>query len=243
MKSQQLARRIARDARSFKAPRMSARDGANPNSPNVLSRTQQQRQFGWIAPVLSAMGTTSRWAMSLNPDNQIVVDNNAPLEGVFETAEALYNAAALAVQGASGKTKASASWPVAPATQTLTLTANTTAAFGVYVRISDTVNNFKFGSYEIQLLSTGVVTGYVTMVVTSLPAELIILSISNNVGRAAVVPNLSPSVVFPYSAVSGATGNVNAGSMNAGNALYAETLNMRDIGNIVGAIQQGVILL
>lgn len=240
MNAIKMARRLARDA-AFKAPRYSARDGANPKSPNVLTRTQQQRQFGWLAPVMSAMGTTSRWAMSLNPDNQIVVGNGQPLEGIFTSPNALYNAAALAVQGQSGKTQASSQW--AGATNTLTLTANTAAAFGAFVRISDTINNFKFGTYEIQLMNGATQLSYITVVVTSLPVEVVILAISNNVGRANVIDDPAPAVQFPYSAVAGAIGNINAGSMNAGNALYAETLNMRDIGNIVGAIGQGAILL
>jgi hypothetical protein len=212
---------------------------------NSLAPPANLAQFGWMATAISDMGNTQRWAASLNPDNIIVAANTYPLETLYTTPVSLLNACMIACAGAAGKTYAAATWP-AQGTATpvpLTLTANTTTAFGAYVRISNALTTFKFASYEIQFGISGTVYSSILVEVTSLPVEIIILSISNAAGKATVIADNAPVVTFPSNATSGNTGNVNYGSLAVGDVLYAETLNMRDIGQLVGAVQAGQIQL
>jgi len=193
---------------------------------------------------LSNMAGQGRWAYSLNTENDVIDGTAMPLEGMATTPNALVNACEIAVAGASGKNFGSTAWPAVPAAQTITLTTNLTATvFGVLVRISNSTNLFKFGTYEIQLLNGATVIGYVLIQAATLPVEVVILAINNNAGKGIVVPNAVPSVVVPYSAVAGAIGNLNAGSFGTGDVIYAESLNMRDLGNIANAVDNGAILL
>lgn len=213
-------------------------------SPNAITPSQAMTQFGWIGPVISAMGDTARWAVSLNPDNMVVSGQGYPLETLATSPGALLNACEIACQGAAGKTATAGVW--AAATLDLALTANTSNAFGAYIRISNSITSFKFATYELMFATGATVASaisYVWVNVTTLPCEIVILGINNAAGKATIVPNTTPNVVVPYSAVAGAIGNINAGSFAAGDVIYAETLNMRDIGNIVDAVEGGAILL
>jgi len=238
------ARQLARDARLMRIPRRFARDATNnnPNSPNRLSRTDQNRQFGWIAPVLSSLGTTSRWVVSLNPDNQIEIGGAYPLEGVWDDPNMLYNACAIAVQGNTTKVQLAATYATAAVTLNLG-SAGTTNAFGAYIKIMNSPLNSKFGTYELQIQNGATVLGYFTVITHSMPIELIVLSIANNVGKANVVANTGIQIVAPYSVTVGAIGNLNANNLLVTDTIYAETLNMRDIGDIVRAIGRGAILV
>lgn len=210
-------------------------------SGNQIGPAQSLRAFGWIGPALSVMGNTARWAYSLNPDNDIVAANTYPLESMATTPASLLNACAIAVAGASTKTAASAAWSATPAAISLAL--GTASVFGAFVRISNSTQSFKYGTYEIQLTNNGAVLSYVYVQVASLPCEVVILAINNNAGKATIIGDPTPTVVFPYSTTSGAIGNLNAGAFGTGDVVYAETLNMRDIGNVVDAVDQGAILL
>jgi len=238
-------RTIMRDGvRPFRGPRSVMRDVA-PRGPsnNVLGPASALTQFGWIGPAMATLGNSARWAISLNPDNEVIAGPGYPLETQAQTPGAIVNAAVIAVAGASGKTITTSTWPAVPAATTLDLSANTTLAFGARVKISNSTTNFKFGSYEL-IFATGVTAlSYVIVEVTSLPVDVVILAINNNAGKATIVGAVSPAVIFPYSAVPGAIGNINAGALVTGDFLYAETLNMRDIGNIYDALQAGAILI
>lgn len=212
-------------------------------SANRISPTESLTQFGWIGPALSVMGNTARWAYSLNPDNDVIAATGYPLETLATSPGSLVNQCEIAVAGDSGKTYSASAWPTTPAAVTLTLTANTARAFGAFVRISNSTTNFKYGTYEIQLATGTTVLSYVLVQVVSLPIELVILAISNNAGKATIIADTAPAIIFPYSVTAGAPGNVNAGSFVSGDVLYAETLNMRDIGNIVDAVDNGAILI
>jgi hypothetical protein len=231
-------RRLARDGARMRDAAPGQRNGVNRITPRA-----QLSQFGWIGPALSQMGNTSRWAVSMNPDNEIVAANGYPLETLATTPTALLNACYIACQGQAGKTYATIAQPGTPAAATLTLTANTANAFGARVRISNAITAYKYATYEIQFATGTTVLSYILVQVVSLPCDIIILGISNNAGKANVIGNTAPAVIFPFSATAGAIGNLNYGSMAAGDVLYAETLNMRDIGNIVDAEQNGAILI
>jgi len=232
-------RMIMRDAR-----RMRDASQASPQtSGNRITPGQALRQFGWIAPALTEMGNSARWAYSLNPDNDVVAAPGYPLESLATSPAALINAASIAVAGSSQKIAASAAWPAVPAAVTLDISAGATnTVFGAFIRLSNSTQVFKYGTYEVQIAIGATVVSYVYIQVASLPCEVVVLTINNNAGKATVIGDNNPQVIFPYSAAPG-VGNLNAGAMNAGDVLYAEGLNMRDIGNIVNATEQGAILL
>jgi hypothetical protein len=215
--------------------------GAPTRSNNILTEQQLLAQFGWIGPAMAIMGSSQRWACSLNPDNEVIAAQSYPLETMAQTPAALLNQANIACAGSAGKTLTSGVW--ATAALSLPLTANTTTAFGARVRISNAPTVLKFGMYEIQFAITATVISYILVQVVSLPIDIVILGINNNAGKATIVPNTAPNVIIPYSATPGAIGNMNAGSLNAGDVITAETLNMRDIGNIWGAIEEGAIVI
>jgi hypothetical protein len=243
-------RMMARDSRGISVgPRTmrQARDAstASPSSSgNVLGRRQQLRQFGWIGPTLSECGATARYALSLNPDNDVIIANTYPLECLSTSPASLINACMLAVQGDSGKTYASyiATATQATTNQTIDLTTNTKNAFGAFVRISNSTTNFGYGTYEIQLANNATVMSSILIQVTSLPVEVIILAISNNAGKGSVTQDPAPKIIIPFSNSAG-VGNLNYNTVKTADIFYAETLNMRDIGNVVDAMQQGAILI
>lgn len=228
-----------------RVPGRSMRDATPLTSPsNSIGQQQSLTQFGWIGPAIGTLGNTSRWSCSLNPDNEIVAAQGYPLATLATTPAALLNAAMIAVAGSAGKTATSAVWDVAtPAAVSLDLTINTTIAFGARVKISNSINDFTFATYEIQLAQDTTVLSYIWVEVTSLPVDIIILAINFNAGQATIVGDSSPHVIFPYSTTPGDIGNLNAASFQAADVLYAETLNMRDIGNIYDAVQSGAIIL
>jgi hypothetical protein len=145
--------------------------------------------------------------------------------------------------------------------QQVALQAAATQVFGVRVRISNALTAYKFASYEIVLTSAvtvaagnttyiaGNVLGYVIVQVASLPVDIIILSITNTAGKATVVGTPTPFVVMPFTPAGTAlasanpfgAGYINQGGFVVGDVVYAETLNMRDIGNIETAVSSGAI--
>lgn len=240
MRDSKIGRIIRRDRPSMRRDVVA---NSQQTSKNQLTTSQLMQQFGWIGPAMAIMGSSQRWACSLNEDNEIIAAQGFPLETQAETPAALVNAAYIACQGSAGKTFASGSLPGTPATFDLALTANTTVAFGARVRISNAPTVLKFGMYEIQFAIGSNVVSYIIVQAVSLPIDVVILSINNNAGKATLVPNPTPTVIIPYSATAGAVGNLNAGSLTATDVVTAETLNMRDIGNIWSAVENGAIII
>lgn len=239
------ARSLMRDA-SRRTGRPGARQimrDITPRGPsnNAMGVRSALTQFGWIGPAIGMMGNSARWACSLNPDNEVIAASGYPLETLATTPSALLNASMIACAGSAGKTITTALWPAVPAATTLDLTANTSIAFGARVKLSASITNFAFGTYEIQLAQGVTVLSYIFITVVSLPVDIIILAINDNAGKATIVGDNAPAVIFPYSIVPGAIGNANAGSMNSSTVLYAETINMRDIGNIWDAVEHGAV--
>jgi hypothetical protein len=121
--------------------------------------------------------------------------------------------------------------------------------FGVRVRISNALTTFKFATYELMLCTaatTASAMSYILVQVASLPVDVIILAITNTAGQATIIPNTTPYVVVPFAnpATSpGVAGNINWGSFAVGDVVYAETLNMRDIGSIEAAVASGAIVI
>jgi hypothetical protein len=178
---------------------------------------------GWMGPALSAMGAARRWVMSMDPENQLIVAQGQPLLLAHDSPASLTNACALAVQGDGTKNIQEVAWPAVPADTTLTLTAGI-KVFGVFVRISNSVLNFKFGTYNFRLLNGATVSGDVFVRVKKLPVEIVMLAITNVSGLASVTTNAAASVLFPL-----ATNP----SLLTPDVLYCETLNMRDMGDVI----------
>jgi hypothetical protein len=129
----------------------------------------------------------------------------------------------LAVQGDGTKGIIEAAWPAVPADTTIAIGAGT-KVFGALVRISNSVLNFKFGTYKFSLLDVAVVRATVWVRVRKLPMEIIILNISNVSGLGSIIPNTDARVRFLLA---------DNPTLVSGDILYAESLNMRDIGDPV----------
>jgi hypothetical protein len=214
---------------------------------NVLPTANSLTSFGWMGQALGDMGNASSWADSLNPDNQIIIPQGYPLESMATTPAALLNACLIACAGNGVKNYASVSItaPAAGTPQTINLGVTATQAFGIRVRISNALTSFKFGTYEIILASAATVASaisYVLVQVGSLPVDVIILAQSNTAGKGTIIGTTTPYLVIPFNTVaSGLPGGINLGSVVAGDVWYAETLNMRDIGNIQAAVDAGAV--
>jgi len=195
---------------------------------NKLQRGPQQMKVGWVASLMSKMGQTRRWAWSLNPANQIIITGTPtiqqPLLMVHSSGGEVLNAARLAVQGKADKIIAQAAWPAVPADTSLTLTGTT--VFGVRVRVSNSVLNFKYAAVNIRVLDAAVLRGEIWIQVNQLPLDVIIFTIAYANGLASIVPVVNPIITFLL---------LNNVGLVSGDILYAETLNMRDIGDIPNA--------
>jgi hypothetical protein len=195
---------------------------------NKLQKGSPEMKFGWMAPIFSKMGQTRRWAWSLNPSNQVIVTGTStvqqPLLMIHKSGGEVLNAARLAVQGKSEKIIGQTVWPVVPADTSVTLTGTT--VFGVRVRVSNSVLNFKYGAVNIRVLDGATLRGEVWVQVNQLPLDLILMTIAFANGLASIVPVVNPIVTFLLA---------NNTALVSGDVLYAESLNMRDIGDIPNA--------
>lgn len=198
---------------------------------NTLGADDPISKFGWIGKALSVMGNTRRWAVSLNPSNQIIINQSFPLMMVHDSPVEVLNACRIAVQGEGAKTINQSLAP-SPAAN-FTVSAGTKKVFGVRVRISNSVLNFKFGTYNIQLLDGAVLLGQVFVVVKELPLDIVMLGISNVSGQATIIPIAVPNVTMNSAD--------NPALVAGSDVVHAESLNMRDIGNIPNAERAGAI--
>jgi hypothetical protein len=222
------AQEAARLAAAGGYPISTAQQQAQITSGNLLLQNDPTMKFGWIGPTFTRMANSRRWAWSLNPANQIIIAGTAilsqPLMMVHNSPADVLNAARLAVQGDSVKIIAQALWPVVPADTSLTLTGS--KVFGVRVRVSNSVLNFKYAAVNIRLLDAATLRGEIWVQVNQLPLDVIIFAVTSANGLASIVPITSPVITFLLA---------NNAGLVSGDALYAESLNMRDIGDIPNA--------
>jgi hypothetical protein len=194
-------------------------------SGNAILTGKEYDGRGWVVPELSKMALSKRWVRSLDNESPIYVSTGPTLLGTEGPVE-LVNACKTAIAGSGTKNSQDGVW----ADTDLSLDLGTNKSFGVLVRITNSPNLFKFGSYEIELLDNATSLGVIKVRANSVPLDIIILGISNVAGVASVIPVAQPIVKFTDS-----TNN----SLAAGDVLYAETLNQRDLGKIENA--RGVI--
>lgn len=239
---------------------------------NTLPLANSLTAFGWMGQAIGDMGNSAAWADSLNLDNELIIPSGFPLEAMATSPAALLNACLIACAGNGVKNYAALSVAAGTAAiggpggtlatnggQSIALQGTATQVFGARVRISNALTSFKFASYEIMLTSAATVTagnttwatssvlGYVIVQVASLPVDVIILAITNTAGKATVIGTATPFVVLPFAINASAnpygSGLINQGGFVTGDVVYAETLNMRDIGNIEAAAASGAILI
>jgi len=192
---------------------------------NQLGAAAKDATFGYLAPLLTAMANTRRWAVATRPENVVIVNQAYPVQLLAMNPVELLNNVRIAAQGSAVKAVAQNLMPAAGADLTLNL--GNIKSFGVRVRITDSPLNFKFGAYTITLNDGASAIAQVYLLGSKLPADVVILGISNAGGQATVVPILNPQVVITGSASGSAT-------VSSSTNIFVETLNLRDLG-VVGS--------
>jgi hypothetical protein len=193
--------------------------------PNSISRKADPfNKFGWLGPVIESLGNTKRWTISMNQANNVIVAPTFPLTTVHESPAAVLDACRIAVQGAGTKALNSATVPSTPADTTFPLA---TRSFGARVRISNSPLNFKFGNYTVNITDTagGGQIADVIAIANKMSVDFVVLFVSNVAGLASVIGTNGFTITYTLA----------GSSMAAGDVLYAESLNMRDLGIITTA--------
>jgi len=188
---------------------------------NQLGSAAKDSSFGYLAPVLTAMANTRRWATATRPENVVIVNQTYPVQLLAMTPVELLNNVRIAAQGSAVKAVAQNLMPAAGADLTLDL--GQVKSFGVRVRITDSPLNFKFGAYTVTVKDGATPIGVIYLLGSKLPADVIILGISNAGGQATIVPIVNPQVTITGSASGSAT-------VSQSTNVFAETLNLRDLG-------------
>jgi len=196
-------------------------------TPNEVGAPSPDAQFGYMGPVLTAMANSRRWAVVSRSENSVIINQNYPLQLLQQTPLELLNAAKIAAQGSAVKATAQAVMPAAGADLTLNL--GSVKSFGVMVRITDSPLNFKFGTYTIQLLDGATILGTVYVTGAKLPVEIYLLGISNAGGQATAASIQNPQVKV----LGSASATDPSATVSSSTYVFAQTLNMRDIGSVV----------
>jgi len=200
--------------------------------PNVMSPcgTGCAPIYGWVANALGQLAASRRFAISVDRENQIIVGNTQPLILAYPDSMSLMQAASLAVQGDATKAINQALWPAQTTPTDLVLPVGAAKVFGLRVRISNSVLNFKFGAYTMEFVDnasgTPLVRSAITVQVRRLPLDIIWLSVSNAAGLATVVPSADAGVRMLAAS--------NPALVPTSDLIYVETLNQRDIGSVQG---------
>jgi len=194
-----------------------------PSQGNALGAAEASSSFGYLAPALTTMANSRRWACCTGEENAIVIDQSSPLQLMQQTPVELLNAVRIAAQGSAVKAVYASLMPAAGADLTINL--GTVKSFGVRVRITDSPLNFKFGTLKVELRDGATVLGTAYVIASRLPAEVLMLGISNAGGQATATFITNPQIVVYGSTAGYAT-------TSSSTAVWAETLNMRDLGTV-----------
>jgi hypothetical protein len=185
-------------------------------------------RLGWLNQVLTTLLTTGRFIMPLDTKTEIFVANNQPLQLAYSSLAQLLAACNTAVAGQAAKVFNSQLWTGANQTIPAIGSGQTaTTTFGVRIRFTDNLFNFKYGPITVNLVSsasgTPVVICTFTLLPRSLPVDVICLSISNNTGTATVVgqPDIGIQLLL-----------ANNPALVTSDLIYVEGLNARDIGTV-----------
>lgn len=188
-------------------------------SPETGDVTQANpMEIGWMQDILAEMAASRTPAYAVSDRTEVIITQGYPLYITPTNGDQLVVAAKLAVQGSAQKAIATGLEAAVPVDITLDL--GTIKSFGVRVKIADSINNFKYGVYNIQLLDGAAVLLDVYVKPATNVADVILLGINNNGGQGSIVPIAHPEVKI-LAATS---------SVTQGNSITAETLNERDLG-------------
>jgi len=190
---------------------------------NALGSPMDSSSFGYLGPVFAKMANTRRWAVPTSDNNSVVINQAYPLQLLQSTPYELLTAARIAAQGSAIKAYVTASMPGDGSNLTINLGA--VRSFGVRVRITDSVLSFKYGTYTVQIRDGSTVLGEAVVIASELPAEVLLLGISNAGGQATCTTVINPQVVVIGS-------DNGAPTVPDSTSVWAETLNLRDVGVI-----------
>lgn len=188
-------------------------------------------RMGWLNAVFATLLSTGRFIMPLDSTTEVFVGNNQPLQLAYSNLQDLIAACNTAVAGQSSKVFNSALWPAQTSPTNLVLPAigsgqTATQTFGVRIRVTDNLFNFKFGPITVNLVSaasgTPVVLTSFTLLPKALPVDVICLAVSNNTGTATVVGQADIGIQILAAA--------NPALVALQDLFYVEGLNARDIG-------------
>lgn len=190
---------------------------------NALGAAQNTASIGYLGPVITRMANDRRWALPQTDDNSVIVKQEYPLQLLPTTPDQLLVALRQNALGDAIKVYEQDNMPSDGSDLTVDL--GNVRCFGVRVRLADSPLNFKFGAYYITLKDGTRSVAEVVLLATKVPADVILLGISNNGGQASPATIANPVVV-----ISGST----AGSATTATLdVFVESLNLRDLGDLV----------
>jgi hypothetical protein len=192
---------------------------------NALGAAEDYSQFGWLGQAITIAGNTRRYAVSLVPENEVIIDQSYPLQMIHQTPKEVLTACRIAVQGVGIKSVVSGLLAALGADTTFTPLPANTKSFGVRLTLGDNVTSFKFGTYTVSLLDNATTLAKVYIVAKKQPIDLVLFGFTNVGGLASIVPISQPVV----SVIGSANGSP---TVTSSTAAWVETLNMRDIGII-----------
>jgi len=176
-------------------------------------------RIGWLENMLRTMALARVHAISMTSQNSLTVAQAFPLHLAYNDYPSLLAACRAAIAGEGRKSVATQVTPAGPADNTLALAF---PAFGVRLKISDSLTNIKFGIFDVKLLDTATLLSEVYVDVAALPIRVGMLGIAFTRGQATVVRIAVPTVT------------VVAATSSTAITVYlsTETLNEADLGGL-----------
>jgi len=173
--------------------------------------------IGWMGAAIAAMGARRAWNWAASDKTELIVAQTYPLYTAHTNADELYRACKIAAQGSASK---ATGITIAVAATNSTVDLGNVKSFGVRLKISNSPLNFKYGAYTVNLQDGATVLTQVVIRPATNVADVVLLGISNNGGQASVIPIANPKIVVVDA----------SSSQTVGDAIFAETLNERDLG-------------
>lgn len=182
---------------------------------------------GWLGPVITALAQGRTYALSLNPNNNIIVTTpNAPVSTMYSNSEELLTAIRIATAGAATKNIASGTYYNAD------LAINLTArCFGVRVTLGAPPQSWPFSRVTLTLGDGATALYSVSVNTNSLPLDCVLLGMQGAGGVGSIIGIAAPRVtlvaadsVLPYNPAATVAQTL------APVGVAVESLNMRDIG-------------
>lgn len=181
-----------------------------------------EMDIGWMQNIILNAAEARAIAYPISSRTEIIVAQGFPIYLTASSGQQLIAACKIAAQGSGNKAVATALMANPPVDTTLDL--SSINSFGVRVKIADSLNNFKYGVYDVQLLDNATVLSEIFVRAATNVIDFVMFGISNVGSQASIKP-----IVVPKVKIIAATS-----SLAAGNSFTAETLNERDLGLSIG---------